>query len=138
MTADVANDLALTLELEAPLYASLFLPLVCLAALCRAITGVSGSATRFALTQHFALQRNAADVAAKEGSQETAVTLIGMVFGMALTKLASVNQPAAWATFWMLTVLHLWANWKALRCLKLTRFNRPRLNVVLNQYIQTV
>ena len=31
--------------------------------------GVAGGATRAALTQHFAVRGNAADVAAKEGSQ---------------------------------------------------------------------
>ncbi len=39
--------------------------------------GVAGGATRAALTQHFARQGNAADVAAREASQETATTLLG-------------------------------------------------------------
>ena len=33
------------------------------------IAGVAGGATRAALTQHFALVGNAADISAKEGSQ---------------------------------------------------------------------
>lgn len=38
--------------------------------------GVAGGATRTALTLHFAKRGNAADIAAKEGSQETATTLV--------------------------------------------------------------
>lgn len=59
----------LALELASPLLPGAFLLLACLGSLARAVTGVAGSATRMALTQHFALQRNAADIAAKEGSQ---------------------------------------------------------------------
>lgn len=46
------------------------------------LPGVAGGATRAALTQHFALQGNAADVAAREASQETATTLIGELMVM--------------------------------------------------------
>jgi hypothetical protein len=50
---------------------------------------VAGGATRAALTQHFAAAGNAADVSAKEGSQETATTLLGMLAGMALLRAAA-------------------------------------------------
>lgn len=59
----------LALELASPLLPGAFLLLACLGSVARAITGMAGGATRMALTQHFALQRNAADIAAKEGSQ---------------------------------------------------------------------
>ena len=48
----------------------------------RRLLGVAGGASRAALTQHFARQQNAADISAKEGSQETATTLVGMLLGM--------------------------------------------------------
>lgn len=59
----------LALELASPLLPRAFLLMACLGSVARAVTGVAGGATRMALTQHFALQRNAADIAAKEGSQ---------------------------------------------------------------------
>ena len=68
--ADCMNDLGLALELASPLAPSAFLALACAGSLARALTGVAGGATRTALTQHFALARNAADISAKEGSQE--------------------------------------------------------------------
>ena len=80
----MANDVGLALELASPLFPGAFLLLACLGSVCRAVVGVAGGATRMALTQHFALQRNAADIAAKEGSQETATTLVGMVSSVRL------------------------------------------------------
>ena len=46
--------------------------------------GVAGGATRAALTQHQARRNNMADVAAKDGSQETAVNLLSLLTGMIL------------------------------------------------------
>jgi hypothetical protein len=109
--------------------------LACLGAACRAVTGVAGGATRMALTQHFALADNAADIAAKEGSQETAVTLAGMAAGLALTRLADASAGAAWAAFAALTAVHIWANVRALRCLRMASLNRPRLDLLLRAFL---
>lgn len=133
-TADVANDIGLLVDLAAPAVPAAFLPLACLGAICRTITGVAGGATRMALTSHFALQDNAADIAAKEGSQETAVTLIGMFLGLGLTRLFAWNVAIAWIAFMGLTVIHVYANWKAMRCLRLTRLNPARLDILLENY----
>lgn len=136
LTADVANDIGLTIELAAPAFPSFFLGLACAASICRAITGMAGGATRMALTQHFALQGNAADIAAKEGSQETAVTLIGMIMGLGLTRLGSTSPRAAWVAFAALTVLHVYANLRAMRCLHICRLNPERLTIILPRILQ--
>jgi len=137
LLADIANDVGLTIELAAPLYPSAFLAMACVGSLCRSITGVAGGATRMALTQHFALQNNSADIASKEGSQETAVTLIGMVLGLALVRLGTSRQGAAWGAFWLLTAVHVVANIRALRCLNLTRINRTRLDLLLSHFVRS-
>lgn len=69
LAAGRAPAAGLALELASPLLPRAFLLLACLGSVARAVTGVAGGATRHALTQHFALQRNTADIAAKEGSQ---------------------------------------------------------------------
>lgn len=79
LPADCMNDFGMTLELLSPLVPGAFLPLACAGSLARAVTGVAGGATRFALTQHFALRRNAADVAAKEGSQVSGLAAASLV-----------------------------------------------------------
>lgn len=83
--ADCLNNVGLVMELASPVFPSVFLTLACLGSIARAITGVAAGSTRAALTLHFAKQNNAADVSAKEGTQETATTLVGMLLGMAFT-----------------------------------------------------
>ena len=71
-------------------------------------------------------------------SQETAVTAIGMVLGMLLTKYCSGSQVASWLWFLALTALHVWANLKAMRNLVLTSINLPRLEALLEAYADEV
>jgi hypothetical protein len=115
--ADCANNVGYALELAAPaLPRRAFLPAVCAAAVAHALTGVAGGATRAALTAHFARRHNAADVAAKEGSQETVVTLAGMCVGYAAVRATAASAAAQWAVFLALTALHVYANARAVRC----------------------
>lgn len=87
--ADILNDVALFLELLAPLFPFMFMMIICAAsaakvnkfsqcacflsctdcATVQAIVGVAGGATRAALVQHQARRDNMADVSAKDGSQ---------------------------------------------------------------------
>jgi len=116
--ADCANGVGYVLELLSPaLPKALFVPVVCAAALLRAFCGVAAGATRAALTTHFARAHNVADVSAKEGSQETAVTLLGMGLGYFFVRFTTGRGAAVqWALFLAISALHLYANAKAMRC----------------------
>ncbi|CAI7884615.1 unnamed protein product, partial [Closterium sp. NIES-54] len=96
------------LDLLSPLVPSAFLPLLCLGSISRAITGTASGATRAALTQHFAKRQNAADISAKEGSQETAATMAGMLAGMVVGQLVAGNVLLLWAVFLSLTAFHVY------------------------------
>lgn len=48
------------------------------------------------------------------------------------------NVLAAWAVFLVLTYVHVWANIRALRCLVLSSLNQPRLNLLLQHYMDEV
>ena len=80
--ADIINDIGLTLELFAPIFPEYFLLIASLGSVCKAMCGVSAGATRSALSLHFARTENVGDITAKEGIQETTITLIGLVTGM--------------------------------------------------------
>ncbi len=133
--ADCANNVGLALQLVAPAAPrAAFLPLICAASVAHAVTGVAGGATRAALTAHFAAAGNSADVAAKEGTQETAVTLLGMLLGYAVVRATSASVALQWAVFLLLTVLHVYANSRAVRALRLTVLNRERLAIQVWHY----
>ncbi len=112
LVADVANDLALTLELVAPaLSYELFVPALCVASVARAVCGVAAGCVRATLTQHFARQQNLSDVSAKEASQETAVTLMGMLVGAWVVNAVGLTPHAAWTAFAVLTLMHVICNY---------------------------
>ncbi|KAJ9512033.1 hypothetical protein QJQ45_004588 [Haematococcus lacustris] len=134
--ADVLNDMGMALELASPFFPSAFLVMACTASIARSVTGVVGGATRAALTQHFALRGNAADVSAKETSQETATTLVGMALGMVFTRATADNASACWTLFVLLTAVHIWANLRAMRCLVLSGLNMPRAELLLRHYLE--
>lgn len=79
--ADILNDIAMFFEMLLPYFDSTT-SILCLTTAMKAGVGVCGSATRAAIMQHQAIKNNMADVAAKDGSQETAVNLIASVFAI--------------------------------------------------------
>ncbi|KAB1206743.1 hypothetical protein CJ030_MR7G013510 [Morella rubra] len=137
LVADLMNDLGMLMDLVSPLFPSAFVFVVCLGSLSRSFTGVASGATRAALTQHFALQSNAADIAAKEGSQETMATMIGMALGMLLARITMGHALAIWLSFLSLTMFHMYANYKAVRCLVLTSLNPQRSSILLQHFLET-
>lgn len=66
------------------------------------------------------------------------MTLIGMALGMALLRLAAGAPALAWVAFWALTALHVWANVRAMRCLRICSLNQARLALLLSHYLRTV
>lgn len=73
----------------------------------------------------------------KEGSQETAATLSGMLLGMLLANITSGHTGVIWICFLALTGFHMFANYKAVRCLCLTSLNKERTKIALQMYLAT-
>jgi len=139
MFADVLNDVAMCVELVAGslLPRSLFLPFICVAGVGRSLVGVAGGATKAAVAQHQAKVDNMADLAAKDGSQETLVNLVALVVNLCLLPYVT---DSAWFTssiFLLLTLLHVYANYRAVSSLLLQTLNIGRLCVVLEAYVKT-
>jgi hypothetical protein len=150
--ADLINDVGLTLDMAAPLVPSrLLLPLLSLSTLSKTMCGMSAGATKSSITVHLAKEGNMADLNAKEGTQETLVSLLGMLMGVQLAKqlekleqnyhdepltlhgslpkewqIVPVDLAVSWAIFLFLTWLHMWANYRGVKLLKLNTLNRER------------
>ncbi|XP_004490193.1 protein root UVB sensitive 3 isoform X1 [Cicer arietinum] len=137
LVADLMNDLGMLMDLISPLFPSAFVFIVCLGSISRSFTGVASGATRAALTQHFALQDNAADISAKEGSQETVATMIGMALGMLVARITIGHPLAIWFSFLSLTLFHMYANYRAVRCLALNSLNPERSSILLQHFSET-
>lgn len=128
LAADLANDVGLTLELAAPMAGpGWFLYITCAANVWKALCGVAAGGTRVAISQAFARRGgNVAEVAAKEGVQETAVTLLGLLAGYLFAARLNSSPSLQWAAFGALTVVHVLANYAAVKCLRLASLNRSR------------
>ncbi|CAF1604264.1 unnamed protein product, partial [Didymodactylos carnosus] len=134
--ADILNDLATSIDLLAPYYKSLLLPITCCSNLCRSLVGVAGGSTRAALTQHQALNNNMGDVSAKDGSQETLVNLVALICNLFILKTIKQDRLLVWTLYVLLTCLHLYANYRAIRTLNLKMFNWNRYVIATGYYFQ--
>ncbi|XP_047089859.1 protein root UVB sensitive 3-like [Lolium rigidum] len=124
------------MDLVSPLFLSSLIVIVCLGSLSRSFTGVASGATRAALTQHFALANNAADISAKEGSQETLATMSGMGLGMLLAHVTRGHDFVVWVSFLSLTIFHMFANYKAVQSLSLSTLNYERTSILLHSFME--
>jgi len=159
--ADIINNVGLLLDMMAPLItnAGLLLTVMSLSTLCKTVCGMSAGATKASITCHLALEGNMADLNAKEGTQETLVSLVGMVLGVLLARFlnrlrqqyeqqpwmldsigSSIKVPVelgvSWTIFFLLTGIHMWANYKGVQLLKLRSLNRERTTEALNGLVE--
>lgn len=142
--ADVINDVGLTLDMLAP-YAGRgrILYITSLATICKTMCGMAAGATKGSITHHFAIHGNMADLNAKESTQETLVSLLGMIFGIGLARYLHAlekqddksGQSISWLIFMILTIVHVKTNYLGVKILKLRTLNRERAEVALDSLI---
>jgi len=134
--ADFINNVGITLEMIAPVTNGGFLLLICLASVCKALCGVAAGASGAAISEHWGSKKgNIADVLAKNSAQHTLVGLVGLVFSIPFAKLANVNRQRAWMIYGILTCVHMYTNYMAMKSLALRSINESRLRVLLENYM---
>lgn len=105
----------------------------------KTLCGMSAGATKGRITQHFARHGNMADLSAKESTQETLVSLLGMIGGVLVARmLQHLQYFITWILFGFLTLVHVWANYKAVKLLKLETLNPERTKVVLSGILEVL
>ncbi|KAK5054648.1 hypothetical protein LTR84_001539 [Exophiala bonariae] len=124
--ADIVNDTAFVLDCISPNLPILGRALtLCVSNACRALCGVAGGSSKAILSTHFAKAGNIGELNAKDGSQETVVSLIGMwVGGLVVSKVEGTLE--TWCCLLPLLALHLWCNWKAVKSVRLSTLNTER------------
>lgn len=85
---------------------------------------------------HQARRNNNADVAAKDGSQETAVNLVGLLLSLVITPIVSTSHVMTFSLFVFLVASHLFCNYQAVRALRYEALNRQRLQILFRQFLQ--
>ena len=107
------------------------IPLLCTASICRAICGVAGGSSKAILSAHFARSNNIGELNAKDSSQETVISLLGMwAGGLVVSQIDGIF--ATWTCLLCLLSLHLTTNYFAVCSVSMTTLNRQRANIVFS------
>ncbi|KAI0019397.1 DUF647-domain-containing protein [Xylariomycetidae sp. FL0641] len=141
--ADLLNDGAMVLDLLSP---SLppgpprVLALVASGVL-RACCGVAGDSAKASLSAHFAAASasssgNLAELNAKDGSQETVISLLGLLVGSLFVR-AVEGRAAAAAAMLFLLAAHLATNYAAVRAVQLRTLSRQRAALVAAEFVRS-
>lgn len=135
--ADLFNDTALLLDVLTPTLPTYpKIVALCAAGILRSLCGVSAGAAKASLSAHFAKNGNIAELNAKDSSQETVITLMGMLAGSLFVRVVEGRQ-AVWCWMFILVGTHLWTNYQAVRSVQMRTLNRQRAGIVVNEYRQT-
>jgi hypothetical protein len=133
--ADIFNDSAQFLDLLTP--ALPYLPklgVIVSAGVLRSLCGVAANASKASLSAHFALTGNLAELNAKEASQETVVSLLGMLVGSLVVRMVEDKQ-VVWVLMMFLAAVHLAMNYRAVRAVKMRSLNRQRATLVFREWL---
>ncbi|XP_025195784.1 RUS1 family protein C16orf58 homolog [Melanaphis sacchari] len=137
LRADALNDLAIFIELllGMPWVKQFSIIILSFSSCAKSIVSVAGGATRAALTQHQAIRDNMGDVSAKDGSQETCINLIAFLIGLIMLPIVENRILLIWLIYFLVTLLHLFANYKAVKSLNINVFNSARFDLTLKYYL---
>ncbi|XGW08037.1 hypothetical protein V3C99_010842, partial [Haemonchus contortus] len=137
LVADIMNDLAFFIDLLSPAFSGSFFVCACTSSILRCVVGVAGGATRTAIIQHQARRNNLADVASKDGSQETMVNVTALLASFILLPLVSGKQAIIWSLFLVFTLIHLYANYRAVRSLNMETLNLKRTTLLIRTWLES-
>lgn len=137
LMADVFNNIGLTLDLLSSSFPKYFLVLTSVSALSKACCGLVAGATKARISAHFANKGHLADVTAKEGTQETAVSLCGLLLGMLVAQCIGNDEFTTWIAFILLLTIHQYANYQLIRVLVLDTLNPQRCLIITRILMET-
>jgi len=133
--ADIFNDSAQFLDLLTP--ALPYFPklsVIVSAGVLRSLCGVAANASKASLSAHFAVTGNLTELNAKEASQETVVSLLGMLVGSLVVRMVEDKQ-VVWMLMMVLAGAHLLMNYRAVRCVRMRSLNRQRATIVFREWL---
>ncbi|KAI4272009.1 MAG: hypothetical protein L6R38_006715 [Xanthoria sp. 2 TBL-2021] len=135
LAADVFNDAAMLLDCLSPaLPRGPRVVLLSSSSMLRALCGVAAGSSKASLSAHFARWGNLGELNAKDSSQETVISLLGMLAGSVVVSYVS-SPITTWTCLVLLLSIHLAMNWAAVRAVTMHSLNRQRANLVTSTYL---
>lgn len=136
LLADVLNDFAFILDCLSPIFPKPVRVIVLsVSSVLRALCGVAAGSAKASLSAHFAQCGNLGELNAKDASQETVISLVGMLVGSVVV--SWITTPfATWTTLILLLSVHLETNRRAVRAVMMRTLSRQRASLVLRHLEQ--
>ncbi|KAI0205580.1 vitamin B6 photo-protection and homoeostasis-domain-containing protein [Astrocystis sublimbata] len=135
--ADILNDSAMFLDVLSPaLPGPAKVVALCMSGVLRALCGVSGGSAKASLSAHFAKSGNLAELNAKDGSQETVISLLGMLAGSVFVRFVQ-SRFAVWLWTMTLVGIHLWTNYQAVRSVQMRTLNKQRATLLYTEFMRS-
>lgn len=136
LLADVLNDIGFALDCLSPAFPKPTRVLILsFSSVLRALCGVAAGSAKASLSAHFARWGNLGELNAKDSSQETVISLMGMLVGSLVV--SWVTTPlATWTTLALLLSVHLETNRRAVRAVSMRTLNRQRATLVYHHLCQ--
>ncbi|KAE8453123.1 hypothetical protein EG329_012310 [Mollisiaceae sp. DMI_Dod_QoI] len=132
LAADIFNDAAMILDCLSPaLPKTSRVGLLSLSSVLRSLCGVAAGSSKASLSAHFATQGNLGELNAKDSSQETIISLLGMLAGSLVVSHISTKW-ATWTAMIFLLAIHLGTNYLAVRAVCMRTLNRQRANLAFS------
>ncbi|KAF2742410.1 DUF647-domain-containing protein [Sporormia fimetaria CBS 119925] len=136
LIADIFNDLAMVLDCLSPAFPKPFrVGILSISSVLRALCGVCAGSAKASLSAHFAVRGNLGEVNAKDSSQETVISMLGMLAGSVVVSWVS-SPMATWSTLIGLLSVHLAMNYAAVTAVSMRSLNRQRANIVFSAALQ--
>jgi Vitamin B6 photo-protection and homoeostasis len=152
LAADIFNDAAMLLDCLSPaLPKASRVALLSLSSVLRSLCGVAAGSSKASLSAHFATQGNLGELNAvipsfptlrykltfpqKDSSQETIISLMGMLAGSLVVSYIS-SKWATWTAMIFLLAIHLGTNYLAVRAVCMQTLNRQRANLVFSSLLK--
>ena len=138
MISALSMDGATFLEILSPLFPGNFLLIASVANIGKNIGFLTASASRAALHQSLAIRDNLGDVTAKAGSQSIAASLLGTGLGIGISSFIGGDHMNVALGFLCLSSIHQFCTYKSLKAISLKKFNKQRLLIALDLYLQSI
>ncbi|KAF2117712.1 vitamin B6 photo-protection and homoeostasis-domain-containing protein [Lophiotrema nucula] len=133
--ADIFNDTSMILDCLSPAFPKGIRVLVLsFSSVLRSLCGVCAGSSKASLSAHFAKKGNLGELNAKDSSQETVISLLGMLAGSVVVSWIS-SPLATWTTLIFLLGVHLTTNYFAVTAVSMRSLNRQRANIVLSHML---
>lgn len=135
LAADVFNDCAMLMDCLSPAFPKpARVMLLSFSSCLRALCGVCAGSAKASLSAHFAKKGNLGELNAKDSSQETVLSLLGMLAGSVVVSWVTTPM-ATWATLIALLSIHLGTNYAAVKAVSMNSLNRQRANIVFGHML---